>query len=50
MKLQKNGVSFQVILPKQIVLAKQWSVGDELEFRLNENGELILKKNAKSTN
>jgi len=44
MKLQKNGSTFQVSIPSALVRAKIWNVGDELEFTLDKNGELILKK------
>ena len=44
MKLQKNGATFQISIPSALVRAKNWSVGDELEFTLDKNGELVLKK------
>lgn len=44
MKLQKNGQSFQVTLPKQIVLAKGWAVGDKLKARITEKGDLLIQR------
>ena len=44
MKLIKNNESFQVIIPKQIVLAKQWQIGDKLEAFINKDGDIVLKK------
>ena len=44
MKLLKNNESFQVIIPKQIVLAKQWKFGDLLEAIINKDRDIVLKK------
>jgi len=43
MKLGKNGKSFFVTLPKQIVLAKQWKPGDRLRAEITKEGNIVLK-------
>lgn len=40
---QKNGVFFTT-LPKAIVLAKGWGKGEEIIAKINERGEIVLKK------
>lgn len=44
MKLGKNGRSFFVTLPKQIVLAKQWQVGDALQAVITKEGHILIKE------
>ena len=45
MKLQElNKRSYFVVLPKQIVLAKSWKKGDEIKYKINDKGELVLFK------
>jgi len=44
MKLQKNGATFQISIPSALVRAKGWSVSNELEFTLDNDGKLVLKK------
>lgn len=44
MRLCKNGLSFFVVLPKQIVLAKGWQVGDPLKAEIDHKGNIILRK------
>lgn len=44
MKLIKNNTSFMINLPKQIVLAKQWKVGDELVAIINKDGDIVIKQ------
>jgi len=44
-KLQyPNSKQFMVTIPKSLVAAKGWKKGDDLEFVLNEYGEIILRK------
>jgi bifunctional DNA-binding transcriptional regulator/antitoxin component of YhaV-PrlF toxin-antitoxin module len=52
MKIQqmKNGQHF-ITLPRQIVRAKNWKKGQELEIIINDQGQLIIKevdKNSKN--
>jgi len=43
MKLQQmNDRQFFVTLPKSIVLAKGWQKGDNIKFKINDKGELVL--------
>jgi len=44
MKIGKIGASFIVTLPKQIVLAKQWNVGDQLTATITKEGHILIKK------
>lgn len=44
MKLIKNNQSFMVILPKQLVLAKQWKHGDPIVASIDKEGNITLKK------
>jgi len=39
---------FIITLPKGIVLAKGWKKGDLLEFVLNGEGNIIIKKTTKN--
>ena len=44
-KLQyPNKSQFIITLPKSLVMAKGWKQGDVLEFILDNNGEIIIKK------
>lgn len=43
MKLCKNGASFFVVLPKQIVLAKGWEIGDRLKAEIDNKGNIVIK-------
>ena len=45
MKLQqlKHGV-FVVSLPSQIIRAKEWKKGDDIQAKINDKGEIVLKK------
>ena len=44
-KLQfDSNKQFKLTLPKQILLAKGWKKGDNIIIELDENGNLILKK------
>ena len=44
-KLQHpNNKQFIITLPQTLVKAKGWDKGDILEFILDENGNIILKK------
>lgn len=36
-----------ITIPKGLVEAKDWKVGDLLEFSINKNGEIIVKKTKK---
>ena len=42
MKLQINGASYQISLPKSIVKAKNWNVGDQLKIIINSKGNLEI--------
>jgi len=44
MKLIKNNESFMVILPKQLVLAKQWKHGDSIIAGIDNDGNIVLRK------
>ena len=44
MKLQINGHSYQISLPKALVLGKKWKVGDKLKIIINKNGNLEIMK------
>jgi hypothetical protein len=45
MKLQElNKRSYFVVLPKAIVLAKGWKKGDDILYKINDKGELVLFK------
>jgi bifunctional DNA-binding transcriptional regulator/antitoxin component of YhaV-PrlF toxin-antitoxin module len=35
---------FKITLPKQLVLAKGWKKGDVLQFELDKDGNLIIKR------
>lgn len=39
-----NRKQFIVTLPKGLVLAKGWKQGDEVEFIIDNKGEIIIKK------
>jgi len=39
-----NKKQFIVTFPKGLVLAKGWKRGDMLEFSIDHNGEIIIKK------
>lgn len=44
-KLQfPNGRQFMVTLPKALIDAKGWGKGDILEFTLDKNGNIILRR------
>ena len=45
MKLQKmKHGSYFVILPKQFILLKGWQKGEKLECKIDEKGDLVIKK------
>lgn len=45
MKLQQNKTgSFIIVLPKQLVNAKQWQVGDILKAEIDSKGNIVLRK------
>jgi bifunctional DNA-binding transcriptional regulator/antitoxin component of YhaV-PrlF toxin-antitoxin module len=45
MKLQElNKMSYFVVLPKQIVMAKGWKKGDNIKAEINKEGNIVLKK------
>ena len=48
MKLQfdKNN-QYKLTLPKALIEAKGWKKGDEIDIKLDENGNIILKKGEK---
>ncbi|MBS3127855.1 hypothetical protein J4410_01820 [Candidatus Woesearchaeota archaeon] len=47
-KLQfDSNKQFKITLPKQILVAKGWNKGDEIKIQLDEQGNLILKKEEK---
>ena len=39
-----NKKQYTITLPKGLVLAKGWKCGDELEFVLDNKGDIIIKK------
>ncbi len=44
-KLQfPNKKQYQVTLPKQIVEAKGWKKGDKIIVKINDKGEIVLKR------
>ncbi len=45
MKLQfDTNEQYKLTLPKALVVAKGWKKGDEIEIRLDENGNIVLRK------
>lgn len=36
--------SFFVVIPKQIIFAKGWEKGDKLQAKLNEKGDIVIRK------
>ncbi len=42
-----NKQQFIVTIPKGLVLAKGWKQGDKLEFIIDNNGEIMIKKERK---
>lgn len=44
MRLQLNGRTFQISIPKALINAKGWSRGDKLKIVLNNKGDLIIVK------
>lgn len=44
MKLCKNGNSFFITLPKALVYAKQWQIGDKLRAEITSEGHILIKK------
>ena len=40
----RNGKQFVITLPRSIVMAKGWKQGDEVEFILNEQAKIVIKK------
>ena len=44
MKLQLNGKTYQVSIPKALVLALGWQQGDKLKATVKEIGSITLKK------
>lgn len=44
-KLQfANGKQYKITLPKPIVEAKGWKKGDLIKVRINDKGEIVLKR------
>ena len=43
-KLQLNGKTFQVSLPKSLIVALEWKQGDRLKALVREQGCITLKK------
>ncbi|MCK4522130.1 MAG: AbrB/MazE/SpoVT family DNA-binding domain-containing protein [Nanoarchaeota archaeon] len=44
-KLQyDNNQQFKITLPKPIVIAKGWKKGEQLKIEIDDNGNIILKK------
>lgn len=44
-KLQyDNNQQFKITLPKSIVIAKGWKKGEQLKIEIDDNGNIILKK------
>lgn len=44
-KLQfPNKKQYKITLPKQIVEAKGWKKGDKIIVRINDKGEIVLKR------
>lgn len=39
-----NKKQFTITIPKSLVAAKGWKKGDDLEFVLDDKGQIILKK------
>ena len=39
-----NKQQFIITIPKGLVQAKCWKKGDRLEFVINDNGEIIIKR------
>lgn len=39
-----NRKQFMITFPKGLVLAKGWRKGDMLEFSIDHNGEIIVRK------
>ena len=48
MRIVKNGNSFQISLPKAIVLSKGWSAGDKLKIVINQKGNLEIVREEKN--
>ncbi len=45
MKLQYDqNKQYKLTLPKALIEAKGWQKGDEIELKLDEKGNIILKK------
>ncbi len=40
----RNKKQFVITIPKSLVMAKGWQQGDELEFNLNEQANIVLKR------
>ncbi len=40
----RNEKQFVITLPKSMVMAKGWKQGDELEFVLNEQANIVIRK------
>jgi len=43
-KLQKAKDSFQITVPAQLVRSKGWEKGEELKWKVNSNGKLVLQE------
>jgi len=39
-----NKKQFMITIPKGLVLAKGWKQGDKLEFIINNNGDIVVRK------
>ena len=45
MKLQQmNGKQFFITLPNQLVRAKEWNKGDDIQVKISDKGEIVLRK------
>ena len=40
----RNGKQFVITLPRSIVMAKGWKQGDDVEFVLNEQAKIVIKR------
>ncbi len=42
-----NKKQFIITVPKSLVLAKSWKKGDLLKFTINNDGDIVIKKDDK---
>ena len=43
-KLQGSATSYFLIIPKALINAKNWKKGDEIAFKLDKRGDIVLQK------